>query len=47
MPPCKLLAEADLNFAKAFKIAKAVETAGKETRDLQETPAAPIYATGD
>ena len=43
---CKLLAEADLTFAKAFKIAKAMETAEKEARDLQETPAATIHATG-
>ena len=44
---CKLLAEADLTFTKAFKIAKAMETAEKEARDLQETAAAPIHATGD
>ena len=42
---CKLLAEADLTFEKAFKIAKAMETAEKEARDVQETPAAPIHAT--
>ena len=42
---CKLLAESDLNFEKAFKIAKAAETAEKEARDLQETPAAQIVLT--
>ena len=42
---CKLLAEADLTFAKAFKIAKAMETAEKETKDLHEIPAA-VHATG-
>ena len=31
---CKLLAEPDLTFDKAFKIAKAMEAAEKEVRDL-------------
>jgi len=39
---CKLLAEPDLNFEKAFKIAKAMETAEREAKDLHETPAAPV-----
>lgn len=38
---CKLLAESDLNFDKAFKIAKAAETAEKEARDLHELPVNP------
>jgi len=38
----KLLAEPDLNFKKAFKIAKAMETAEREAKDLHETPAAPV-----
>ena len=42
---CKLLAESDLNFEKAFKIAKAAETAEKEARDLHETPAAQTVHT--
>ena len=41
---CKLLAETDLTFEKAFKIAKAAETAEKEARDLHDTPAAqPVH----
>ena len=43
---CRLLAEADLTFTKAFKIAKAMETAEKETKDLHEIPAAAVHATG-
>ena len=39
---CKLLAKPNLNFEKAFKIAKAIETAEKEAKYLHETPAAPI-----
>jgi len=39
---CKLLAEPNLNFEKAFKIAKAMETAERETKDLHKTPAAPV-----
>ena len=41
---CKLLAETDLTFEKAFKIAKAAETAEKEARDLHDSPAAqPVH----
>ena len=43
---CRLLAEADLTFTKPFKIAKAMETAEKETKDLHEIPAAAVHATG-
>ena len=39
---CKLLAEADLSFDKAFKIAKAMEAAEKEAKDLQDMPSAPV-----
>ena len=39
---CKLLAKPDLNIKKAFKIAKAMETAEREAKDLHETPAAPV-----
>ena len=34
---CKLLAEKDLTFDQALAIAKALETAKKETKDLQES----------
>lgn len=39
---CKLLAEADLSFDKAFKIAKAMEAAEKEAKDLQDMPGVPV-----
>ena len=34
---CKLLAEKDLTFDQALTIAKVLETAKKETKDLQES----------
>ena len=40
---CKLLAEPELTFDKAFKIAKAMEVAEKETKDLQDTPANAVH----
>ena len=43
---CRILAEADLTFTKAFRIAKAMETAEKETKDLHEIPAAAVHAAG-
>ena len=43
---CRLLEEADFTFTKAFKIAKVMETAEKETKDLHEIPAAAVHATG-
>ena len=43
---CKLLAEPDLTFDKAFKIAKAMEAAEKEAKDLQETPSTAVYQLG-
>ena len=39
---CKLLAESELSFEKAFKIAKAMEAAEKEAKDLQDTPGTPV-----
>ena len=43
---CKLLAEADLSFDKALKIAKAVEAAEKEAKGLQDVPGAPVNRLG-
>ena len=43
---CRILAEADLAFTKAFRIAKAMEMAEKETKDLHEIPAAAFHAAG-
>ena len=40
---CKLLAEPALTFDKAFKIAKAMEAAEKEAKDLQKTPSTAVY----
>ena len=42
---CKLLAEKDLTFDQALTIAKALETAEKETKDLQESSnTVPVHA---
>ena len=41
---CKLLAEKDLTFDKALEMAKPMETAEKEAKDLQEPPTAPVNA---
>ena len=38
---CKLLAETDLDFEKALKIAQAMETAEREAKDLQSQIAQP------
>ena len=43
---CKLLAEPDLTFDKAFKIAKAMEAVEKEAKDLQETPSTAVHQLG-
>jgi len=43
---CKLLAESDLTFEKAFKIAKAMEAAEKEAKDLQDTPGTAVNRLG-
>ena len=43
---CKLLAEPDVMFDKAFKIAKAMEAAEKEARDLQDTPSTGVHQLG-
>ena len=43
---CRLFAKADLTFTKAFKIAKGMKTAEKETKGLHEILAAAVYATG-
>ena len=43
---CKLLAEPELTFDKAFKIAKAMEAAEKEAKDLQETPSTAVHQLG-
>ena len=41
---CKLLAEPELTFDnKAFKIAKAMKAAEKETKDLQNTPTTTVH----
>ena len=39
---CKLLAEKDLTFQQAFTIAKAIEAAEKEAKDLQQHSTAPV-----
>ena len=41
---CKLLAEAELKYAKAFKIARAWETAEQEAKDLQPSAEHPVHA---
>ena len=43
---CKLLAESELSFEKAFKIAKAMEAAEKESKDLQDTPSTTVNRLG-
>ena len=43
---CKLLAKTDLTFDKAFKMAKAIEAAKKEAKDLQDMPGAPVNRLG-
>ena len=43
---CKLLAEPDLTFDKAFKLAKAMEAAEKEAKDLQEIPSSVVHQLG-
>jgi len=43
---CKLLAEPALTFDKAFKIAKAMEAAEKEAKDLQKTPSRQFISYG-
>ena len=42
----KLLAEADLSFDKALKIAKAMEATEKEAKGLQDVPGAPVNRLG-
>ena len=43
---CKLLAESELSFEKALKIAKAMEAAEKESKDLQDTPGTTVNRLG-
>ena len=43
---CKLLAEPELTFDKAFKIAKAIEAAEKETKDLQDAQTTAVHLLG-
>ena len=43
---CKLLAEPELTFDKAFKIAKSMEVTEKETKDLQDTPTTAVHLLG-
>ena len=43
---CKLLAEPDLMFDKAFKIAKAMEAAEKEAMDLHDTHSTGVHQLG-
>ena len=43
---CKLLAEPEMTFDKAFKIAKAMEAAEKETKDLQDAPTTTVHQLG-
>ena len=43
---CKLLAETDLTFDQAFKIAKVMGAAEKKAKDLQETPSTAVHQFG-
>ena len=43
---CKLLVKPDLTFDKAFKMAKVMEAAEKEAKDLQDTPPTAVNQLG-